>query len=671
MSELRISFDVDRISKINEEKEIKVTATEENLNYKFIIGNDGIWSTIQDYSKDNICRWVPKEEGKYMIMVQGKKDGSIKPYDIMIKEEVLINNQDNNIIKNIEMSSTSIEIGKKNVITVVSDENDILYRFWKCSNKGWQPLRDYSVDNRYVFTGIEAGVVEIVVECKRLNSVEKFDEFKSVKFQVKIPEKTEIVDFNCLNRELLVNHELVFNVESTYSNKKNLIYKFIKLNKSGRATILQDYSSQKTIAYKEKVPGSYKILCYVKDLLSKNEYDDRAIINYDVNAYSDVKIERVMTDIVSPQVSGVPITINVKAKGGRELVYRYIIEGPISEDSGYIRNNQFVWESKVQGDYKINVYVKDISYFSEYEDRYSMDYVIDEKSNKPIRIIDIVSNTNKRVIKGNVVNYKVKVEGTNNPLYSFIVFKDGIEKERIDYNISNWVNFTPEEEGEYEVEIRVKDKYSLKEYDSNIVTTLVVYDYMPADIDYVLVNQKEKYTVGDEISISLIMEHYSDVLIRYVTKLNGRIIEDSEYRPYVPLVTRAKYVGKYSFEIYSKNILCKKSYDCKKEINIHVLEAMPVNNTTLTLDNDNLKLNNEVTVVASNEGGKQVVYEFYVNKEGEWHRVQEYSRKNYFTFVPYQEGKYKILVLAKSFYKKKSYEDYDEVEFEVFKGGKK
>lgn len=264
MSELRISFDVDRISKINEEKEIKVTATEENLNYKFIIGNDGIWSTIQDYSKDNICRWVPKEEGKYMIMVQGKKDGSIKPYDIMIKEEVLINNQDNNIIKNIEMSSTSIEIGKKNVITVVSDENDILYRFWKCSNKGWQPLRDYSVDNRYVFTGIEAGVVEIVVECKRLNSVEKFDEFKSVKFQVKIPEKTEIVDFNCLNRELLVNHELVFNVESTYSNKKNLIYKFIKLNKSGRATILQDYSSQKTIAYKEKVPGSYKILCYDK-----------------------------------------------------------------------------------------------------------------------------------------------------------------------------------------------------------------------------------------------------------------------------------------------------------------------------------------------------------------------------------------------------------------------
>ena len=98
MSELRISFDVDRISKINEEKEIKVTATEENLNYKFIIGNDGIWSTIQDYSKDNTCRWIPKEEGKYMIMVQGKKDGSIKPYDIMIKEEVLVNNQNNNII---------------------------------------------------------------------------------------------------------------------------------------------------------------------------------------------------------------------------------------------------------------------------------------------------------------------------------------------------------------------------------------------------------------------------------------------------------------------------------------------------------------------------------------------------------------------------------------------
>ena len=671
MSELRISFDVDRISKINEEKEIKVTATEENLNYKFIIGNDGIWSTIQDYSKDNTCRWIPKEEGKYMIMVQGKNDGSIKPYDIMIKEEVLVNNQNNNIIKDIVMSSTSIEIGKKNVITVISDESDILYRFWKCSNKGWQPLRDYSVDNKYVYTGVEAGVEEIVVECKRLNSVEKFDEFKSVKFQVTIPEKTEIIGFNCLNKELLVNDELVFNVESTYSNKKNLIYKFIKLNKSGRTTILQDYSSQRTLAYKEKIPGTYKILCYVKDLLSKDEYDDRAIINYEVNAYSDVKIERVMTDIISPQLSGVPIAIKVKAIGGRELVYRYIIEGPISEDSGYIRNSEFVWASKVEGDYKINVYVKDISSSDDYEDKYSMDYVIDEKCNRPIRITDIISNTNKRVIKGNVVNYKVKIEGTNNPLYSFIVFKDGVEKERIDYNISNWVNFTPEEKGEYEVEIRVKDKYSSKEYDSNIVTTLVVYDYMPADIDYVLVDQREKYTVGDEISIDLIMEHYNDVLVRYVTKLNGRIIEDSEYRPYKPLTIRPKCAGKYSFEIYSKNILCKSAYDCKKEINIHVLEAMPVSNTILSIDNDNLELNNEVTVVASNEGGKQVVYEFYVNKEGEWHKVQEYSRKNYFTFVPFQEGKYKILVLAKSFYKKKAYEDYDEVEFEIFKGGKK
>lgn len=450
-----------------------------------------------------------------------------------------------------------------------------------------------------------------------------------------------------------------------------MIYKFIKLNKSGRTTILQDYSSQRTLAYKEKIPGTYKILCYVKDLLSKDEYDDRAIINYEVNAYSDVKIERVMTDIISPQLSGVPIAIKVKAIGGRELVYRYIIEGPISEDSGYIRNSEFVWASKIEGDYKINVYVKDISCSDDYEDKYSMDYVIDEKCNRPIRITDIISNTNKRVVKGNVVNYKVKIEGTNNPLYSFIVFKDGVEKERIDYNISNWVNFTPEEKGEYEVEIRVKDKYSSKEYDSNIVTTLVVYDYMPADIDYVLVDQREKYTVGDEISIDLIMEHYNDVLVRYVTKLNGRIIEDSEYRPYKPLTIRPKCAGKYSFEIYSKNILCKSAYDCKKEINIHVLEAMPVSNTILSIDNDKLELNNEVTVVASNEGGKQVVYEFYVNKEGEWHKVQEYSRKNYFTFVPFQEGKYKILVLAKSFYKKKAYEDYDEVEFEIFKGGKK
>ena len=48
-----------------------------------------------------------------------------------------------------------------------------------------------------------------------------------------------------------------------------------------------------------------------------------------------------------------------------------------------------------------------------------------------------------------------------------------------------------------------------------------------------------------------------------------------------------------------------------------------------------------------------------------WERVQAYSRKKYYSFIPFTAGKYKILALVKSFYKKVNYEDYDELSFEV------
>ena len=52
-------------------------------------------------------------------------------------------------------------------------------------------------------------------------------------------------------------------------------------------------------------------------------------------------------------------------------------------------------------------------------------------------------------------------------------------------------------------------------------------------------------------------------------------------------------------------------------------------------------------------------------EKGNWVRVQNYSRKNYYTFLPFTSGNYRILVLSKSYYKKVNYEDYADLEFEV------
>ena len=49
--------------------------------------------------------------------------------------------------------------------------------------------------------------------------------------------------------------------------------------------------------------------------------------------------------------------------------------------------------------------------------------------------------------------------------------------------------------------------------------------------------------------------------------------------------------------------------------------------------------------------------DYAVMINGEWVLSQGYSRKAYYTFVPFKEGNYRVLVLAKSFHKNIPYED--------------
>ena len=113
------------------------------------------------------------------------------------------------------------------------------------------------------------------------------------------------------------------------------------------------------------------------------------------------------------------------------------------------------------------------------------------------------------------------------------------------------------------------------------------------------------------------------------------------------------------------NVKCEGEYDSKKKISFYVLERAPIINTKITLDKDVVNVNKEITFIAESNGGKEVCYEFYIMENDNWVKVQSYSRKNRYTFIPFLKGNYKIMVLAKSFYKKVSYEDYYESSFQV------
>ena len=233
----------------------------------------------------------------------------------------------------------------------------------------------------------------------------------------------------------------------------------------------------------EKKAGDYKILCLAKDMYSQRQYDDRALIAYSVKPYNEIKIISFTSDLISPQMVDSAIELRAVVKGGRKLLYRYLIDGNYTEDSDYIKKNHYTWKPIRPGKYKITLWVKDESFEGKFEQSAEMEFYVDEVSKNEVKIKDVIMNKEMDFIKGEKISVNVIATGGSNLRYSFKVSKDGKEIERVDYGTCDWVNFTPEEVGSYTMEIMVKDKYSKEEYDCHEIKHLEVMEFIPAEID--------------------------------------------------------------------------------------------------------------------------------------------------------------------------------------------
>ena len=125
--------------------------------------------------------------------------------------------------------------------------------------------------------------------------------------------------------------------------------------------------------------GNYRILCLVKSILSNKEYDDRAILVYEVKPYKDIKINSFVADFNSPQTTETDIKFTSEVQGGKCLLYRYKVKGPIEADTGFISKEEFTWKPMEAGEYEIILYVKDVNYKGEYEDTKKIAFTIEKK----------------------------------------------------------------------------------------------------------------------------------------------------------------------------------------------------------------------------------------------------------------------------------------------------
>ncbi|WP_142414236.1 triple tyrosine motif-containing protein [Hathewaya massiliensis] len=187
-------------------------------------------------------------------------------------------------------------------------------------------------------------------------------------------------------------------------------------------------------------------------------------------------------------------------------------------------------------------------------------------------------------------------------------------------------------------------------------------------IKYILVNPKDKYAIDEEIVFTILTENPKNTLTKYKLYIDEVLIEEIGYKESSEFSFLPRCIGTYRFEFYVKKKESTKKFDEVVDYTLNVDYSKPIERIDLECDKEFIRCNEDVTFTANTLGGKNVLYEFYILKHDNWELVQKYSKKNFYTMIPFKKGYYKILVLAKSFHKNIEYENYAIYKFYVNQG---
>ena len=669
MNKIEIILEKDNVDYENSPVNIIVKSNEdEELLYKFLCGSGGKWTTIKEYGKESCCIWSPTESGEYTIMVYAKSPSSSKSFDYCCRAEYITKDLNKIVrIKGISLNRDKVIIDEPLAITVDCTGEEVLYRFLKVKDGEETLLKDYSSENYFNLIPKDVGDIKIVVQVKNKGSISMYDSEESIEFYVWRREAVKIQNLMFITKDLIVDEELIVDVDIQYSDKKNVLYKCIKIDEKNNIEVVQEFSSKNVISFKESKAGKYKLLVAVKDMYSGNEYDDRALINYEVKNYKTVRMESFIADVISPKSVESDINFRVICEGGKSLRYNYKIsrEDGYEYETGFIKDDTYCWKPTEIGTYKIRAYVKDQSYSGEYEDSNEMEFVIEEHERREAKILDILKTGGHEVKVGNYIQYKVMSDNNKGNLFAYRVSCDNEVILETPYRSDTIFRYSPEKVGKYSIEIMVRNKFSDNEYDAHDFCYFNAYLFVPCKIDKIISYCNETPTPGDKIIFETIVFNAKEAVIKYDIRINGFLVEESDYTSNKKFSITPKCGGLYNIDVYSKNENSNERFESKKSVYFKVRDVSPVYNVEVQCDVEEKRVNCPITFNASCEGGRSVNYQFYIDEGGEWKLVQEYCRKSYYTFIPFKRGQYRLMVLCRSANEVKAYEDYRIIEFEV------
>lgn len=348
------------------------------------------------------------------------------------------------------------EVGKDVTITTAKATGGSGSYTYKFTVDG-EVIQDYSSKTSAVWTPEEEGEYTIKVFTKDSNGVEV----------------SKVTDFNVIKDSSSSDEEIELNISSLKANPTNECTKgdevvftttakgegTLKYQYSIDGKVVRDYSTDKTYTWIAEDASEYTVKVTVKDSNNNTKSEEITYVVNDDKENDDKENEPITISSleISPsegQVVGSKIEISAKATGGKDtLSYKFVAineTGDEEEISASSIKSSVTWTPKEAGTYSIKVEVTDGNETKEL----SKEYLVSENDvTDELKITDVKINPStikafdevkiKILATGGAGDYTYKVKVNNTTIQN--------------YKSNDEITWTPEEAGEYELVIIVKD----------------------------------------------------------------------------------------------------------------------------------------------------------------------------------------------------------------------
>ncbi|MGL5480055.1 MAG: N-acetylmuramoyl-L-alanine amidase [Clostridium sp.] len=465
------SFDFNKETiHMNENHNVTAKGTSQNkilYQYWLLDKQKDKWVLLKDYDENNKLALNLKDKGNYRLELHIKDQNSKNNYDDLYYKDFKVTNKTVSSLS-IENLPSEIYNDTKYTLNVKSSGSDNpLYRYWLLDKKKgeWILLKDWTDKTSADLNVSGTGDYRVEIQAKDKYSDNNYDKLTNKDIKV----KSKYAD----NLKIKVSPEIILTgndvkIDSNATSQNEVLYQYWALDKAkDEWVIIKDWSNSKSLNWKPDKKGNYRVEVHAKDSKSNKNFDSldfKDITVYNRDYAKNTKLELDNNNIFTGNTVG----IKGSAQAENKVLYQYWILDKQKDEwillQDWNENKNINWKPTAKGNYRVELHTKDITTNKVYDDLAFKDIYV--KQSDLAKNAKIYTDTNEFNVNKQV-EISASADSQNDKLYSFWLLDKSKGSWTLlqDWTKFNYVKWTPIKDGDYRLEVHVKDESSTKTYD--------------------------------------------------------------------------------------------------------------------------------------------------------------------------------------------------------------